>query len=67
LPTVCTPHIDSPVSTNPANGTVNYTYNAERTLLTKKDANNNMVTHGYDQYQRLTIISDPPQTFGGGS
>jgi YD repeat-containing protein len=50
-------------ATNPENGTVSYTYNADGTLYSKTDANNNTETYTYDAYQRLTAISDHAQTF----
>ena len=50
-------------ATNPENGTVSYTYNADGTLATKKDANNNIETYSYDTYQRLIAIPDRGQTF----
>jgi YD repeat-containing protein len=49
--------------TNPENGTVSYTYNADGTLATKKDANGNTESYTYDAYQRLTAIPDRQQTF----
>jgi RHS repeat-associated protein len=42
---------------------VSYTYNADGTLASKKDANNNTETYTYDAYQRLTAIPDRQQTF----
>jgi len=50
-------------ATNPENGTVSYTYNADGTLATKTDANGNPETYTYDAYQRLTAIPDRQQTF----
>ena len=50
-------------ATNPENGTVSYTYNADGTLATKTDANNNIETYSYDTYQRLIAIPDRGQTF----
>jgi RHS repeat-associated protein len=50
-------------ATNPENGTVSYTYNADGTLASKKDANGNTETYTYDAYQRLTGIPDRGQTF----
>jgi RHS repeat-associated protein len=44
-------------TTNPENGTVNYTYNADRTLATKTDAKGQQFTYAYDSYKRLTTIS----------
>src|ERR1035441_1843987 len=49
-------------ATNPENGTVSYTYNADGTLATKKDANGNS-DYTYDTYGRLTAIPDRGQTF----
>ena len=40
---------------------VSYTYNADGTLATKKDANGNTLTYTYDTYGRLT--SSPAGTF----
>ena len=48
---------------NPENGTVSYTYNADGTLASKKDAMQNTETYAYDAYQRLTSIPDRGQTF----
>lgn len=48
-------------ATNPENGTVSYTYNADGTLHTKKDAIGNTLTLTYDSYGRLT--SSPAGTF----
>ena len=45
-------------ATNPENGTVSYTYNADGTLASKTDANGNTETYTYDAYQRLTAIPD---------
>jgi RHS repeat-associated protein len=50
-------------ATNPENGTVSYTYNADGTLASKTDAINNTETYTYDAYQRLTAIPDRQQTF----
>ena len=50
-------------ATNPENGTVSYTYNADGTLASKLDANGNTETYSYDSYQRLTGIPDRQQTF----
>jgi len=50
-------------ATNPENGTVSYTYDADGTLASKTDANNNTETYAYDAYQRLTAILDRQQTF----
>jgi YD repeat-containing protein len=53
----------TPPATNPENGTVSYTYNADGTLASKKDANGSTETYTYDAYQRLTGIPDRGQTF----
>jgi len=52
-------------ATNPEtnNLAVSYTYNADGTLATKKDANANTETYTYDTYGRLTGIPDRQQTF----
>ena len=50
-------------ATNPENGAVSYTYNADGTLASKTDANGNTETYTYDAYQRLTGIPDRQQTF----
>jgi YD repeat-containing protein len=50
-------------ASNPENGTVSYTYNADGTLAGKTDANGNTETCTYDAYQRLTRIPDRQQTF----
>jgi len=50
-------------TTNPENGTVSYTYNADGTLASKHDANGNTETYSYDAYQRLTAIPDRQQAF----
>jgi YD repeat-containing protein len=50
-------------TTNPESGTVSYTYNADGTLASKKDANGNTETYTYDAYQRLTGIPDRGQSF----
>jgi YD repeat-containing protein len=44
-------------ATNPENGTVSYTYNADHTLATKTDAKGQVFTFGYDVYKRVTTIS----------
>jgi RHS repeat-associated protein len=41
-------------ATNPENGTVSYTYNANNLLATKTDANGNVIQYNYDSYSRLT-------------
>ena len=48
-------------ATNPENGTVSYTYNADGTLATKKDAKQNTESYAYDTYGRLTGITLPDQ------
>jgi len=48
-------------ATNPENGAVSYTYNADGTLATKHDANGNTLTYTYDTYGRLT--SSPTGSF----
>ncbi len=50
-------------ATNPESGTTSYTYNADGTLASKKDANGNTETYTYDAYQRLTGIPDRNQYF----
>ena len=42
---------------------MSYTYNADGTLASKKDANGNTETYTYDAYQRLTGIPDRGQSF----
>ena len=46
-------------ATNPENGTVSYTYNADNTLATKKDARSQQVSYTYDAFQRVTQITRP--------
>ena len=41
-------------ATNPENGTVSYTYNADGTPLRKTDARSKAVEFSYDNYQRVT-------------
>jgi YD repeat-containing protein len=43
-------------ATNPENGTVTYTYNADNTLNTKQDAKGQVKAYGYDAYKRVAII-----------
>jgi YD repeat-containing protein len=67
-PTTYGNHLNLPAlwltsATNPESGTVSYTYNADGTLASKKDANGNKETYAYDTYQRLTGIPDRQQTF----
>jgi len=47
-------------ATNPENGTVSYTYNADGTVATKIDAKGNKEAYTYDSYQRLTAIHRYP-------
>jgi YD repeat-containing protein len=42
--------------TNPENGTVSYTYNADGTLATKTDAKRQRTEYSYDQFKRVTEI-----------
>jgi YD repeat-containing protein len=49
-------------ATNPENGTVSYTYNADGTWATKKDDTGNTESYNYDSYGRLTAIPDRGQT-----
>ena len=58
--TVTLPALWITSATNPENGTVSYTYNADGTLASKTDANGNTETYTYDAYQRLTCDSRPP-------
>jgi len=44
-------------TTNPENGTVNYTYDSYMRLSTKTDAKGQVFTYSYDSYNRLTQIS----------
>jgi RHS repeat-associated protein len=48
-------------ATNPENGTVSYTYNADGTLASKKDAKQNTESYTYDTYGRLVGITLPDQ------
>jgi len=50
-------------ATNPESNTVSYTYNADSTLASKRDANGNTESYQYDAYQRLIAIPDRQQTF----
>ena len=43
-------------ATNPENGTVSYTYNADDTLATRTDAKGQIVQYSYDSYQRLIRV-----------
>jgi YD repeat-containing protein len=47
---------------NPENGTVTYTYNADATLATRRDAKNQTVNYSYDGYKGLTQVSRPDGT-----
>jgi len=44
-------------ASNPENGTVSYTYNANNLLATKTDAKSQTLTYAYDTYNRLTSVS----------
>jgi YD repeat-containing protein len=61
--TLTLPAVWLPSATNPESGTTSYTYNADGTLASKKDANGNTETYTYDAYQRLTGIPDRNQYF----
>jgi len=50
-------------ATNPENGTVSYTYNADGTLASKTDGKNQTETYTYDPYGRLTGIPQRQQSF----
>ena len=43
-------------ATNPENGTVSYTYNADNTVATKTDANGQTLTYSYDTLGRLSQV-----------
>jgi YD repeat-containing protein len=45
-------------ATNPENGTVSYTYNADGTLAQKTDAKNQQIQYTYDTYGRVTEKRD---------
>ena len=47
-------------ATNPENGTVTYTYNANNLLASKTDAKRQNLTYQYDSYNRLTRHLDQP-------
>jgi RHS repeat-associated protein len=47
---------------NPENGTVTYTYNADATLASRRDAKNQTVNYSYDGYKRLTQVLRPDGT-----
>jgi len=47
-------------ATNPENGTVNYTYNANGKLASKSDAKGQQIVYTYDAYLRLTQIQRYP-------
>ena len=44
-------------ATNPENGTVSYTYNADGTLASKTDAKSQVFSYGYDSYKRVVTVS----------
>jgi YD repeat-containing protein len=44
-------------ATNPENGMVTYTYNADKTLATKTDAMNQQFSYTYDSYKHVTQIN----------
>ena len=46
-------------ATNPENGTVSYTYNADGTVATKTDARFQILTYSYDSMGRLQQVSNP--------
>ncbi len=43
-------------ATNPENGTVSYTYNADGTLATRTDARGQRTEYSYDPYRRPTQV-----------
>ncbi len=45
-------------ATNPENGTVSYTYNADNTVATKTDANGKTLTYSYDTLGRLIQVNN---------
>ena len=45
-------------ATNPENGTVSYTYNADNTLQKKHDANGLDTVYTYDSKKRVTVVQD---------
>ena len=47
-------------ATNPENGTVSYTYNADNTLLYKHDAKGQDTVYSYDSKQRVTYVRRYP-------
>lgn len=47
-------------ATNPENGTVSYTYNANNLMASKTDALNQQTQYSYDGYNRLTQVSHFP-------
>ncbi len=51
-------------ATNPENGTVSYTYNADGTVASRTDAKNQQVQYSYDGFQRVTQIRRYPVTGG---
>ena len=44
-------------ATNPENGTVSYTYNADGTMATKLDAKGQTLKYAYDSYGRVLTVS----------
>ncbi len=53
------PYLQS--ATNPENGTITYTYNANNKIATKTDAKGQVVKYTYDSYARLTEVQRYPQ------
>jgi YD repeat-containing protein len=51
-------------ATNPENGTVSYTYNADGSVATKTDAKNQQVQLSYDSYGRTTQVRRYPVAGG---
>ena len=47
-------------ATNPENGTVTYTYNANQKVQTKTDAKGQQTQYSYDSYNRLTQVRHYP-------
>ncbi len=52
-------------ATNPENGTVSYTYNANGLVATRTDAKNQQTLYSYDGYNRVTQIRHAPAAGGG--
>jgi len=50
--------------TNPENGQVSYTYNADGTVATKIDAKNQKVAYTYDSFERVATITRYPVASG---